>query len=235
MDHFHGRRVLTLAICLWVAGVVGCAQQGVAKSWSLWPFGGKTSDVVPGIPSPAERTVRLKDIAKRASSFSPAEQEKIASELAAVYRQEDDPLIRAELLRTLTHFRTEAAGAVLRTGMSDSNVDVRIAACKAWGKRRDEEAVALLSRALGSDVDIDVRLAAAEALGETGQASAQVALGQALQDRDPAMQFRVVSSLRKVSDKDFGNDVNRWRQYAAGEMPAPEKPVSVAERFRRMF
>lgn len=235
MDKSSAKRVLTLVLCLWAAGAAGCARQGVAKSWSIWPFGGKTSDVVPGIPSPAERVARLREVAKKASSYSPDEQERIARELAAVYRQEDDPQIRAELVRTLSAYHAEAATSVLRTALNDSVADVRIAACKAWGTRRDEEAVALLSRTLGSDGDIDVRLAAAEALGETGQREATAALGQALEDRDPAMQFRVVSSLRKVSDQDFGNDVTQWRQYVRGEMPASEKPVSVGQRFRRMF
>jgi len=49
------------------------------------------------------------------------------------------------------------------------------------------------------------------------------------------MQYLAVSSLRKVSDQDFGNDVNQWRQYVKGETPTPSKPVSIVERIRQMF
>lgn len=235
MDGFLTERLKVAILLVGMATVAGCAPQGRARSASLWPFGGKTTDVVPGVPSPAERTALLRSLAEQSATAGPTEQENIASQLAAVYRQEDDPLIRAEIVRTLSGYRSEAANSLLRAALNDSNADVRVAACRVWGARKDEEAVALLSRALGSDVDVDVRLAAAEALGETGLPAAVPALGQALEDRDPAMQYRAVASLRKVTGQDLGNDVNRWRQYVKGELPTSEKPVSVVERFRRMF
>lgn len=228
MAGFLGKRGMTWVVCLWAAGLGGCAGPS-----GIGPFAKKTSDVVPGIPSPAERIALLREVSKKAAS--PEKQEQMARELEAVYRQEDDPIIRAEIVRTLANFQAESAVAVLQTAVNDANGDVRIAACKAWGNRRDEEAITQLSRVLGSDTDVDVRLAAAEALGETGQARAVSALGQALDDRDPAMQYRAVASLKKVSDQDLGDDVDRWRQYVKGELPGPQKPVSVAERFRRMF
>jgi HEAT repeat protein len=223
-----GKCVRTLVVALWAAGLSGCAGSGWADA-----FASKTSDVVPGVPSPAERIALLREVGKK--SFSSEEQERIAGELAAVYREENDPLIRVEIVRALGGYQAEAAVSVLRTALNDANGDVRIAACKAWGRRQDEEAVAQLSRVLGSDTDIDVRLAAAEALGETGQPGAVAALGQALEDRDPAMQYRAVASLREVSGEDFGSDLQQWREYVKGELPRPRKPVSVVERFRRMF
>lgn len=230
-----GNCVLAVVVGLSLAGMTGCAGTGASKPWSIWPFNEKTTDVVPGVPSPAERIKLLREVTNNAAKASPDEQQRVSRELADVYRQEEDPLIRAEIARALAGYPTEAAASVLRTALNDANTDVRIAACKAWGRRRDEEAVSQLSRVLGSDVDIDVRLTAAEALGETGNRAAVTALGQVLEDRDPAIQYRAVSSLRKVGDQDFGNDVERWRAYAKGESPGPEKPVSVVERFRRMF
>lgn len=232
MAGFLGKCVMTVGIGLGMAALSGCAGPGWADSWS-WPLAGKTSDVVPGVPSPAERIALLRQVGKKKGS--PEEQARIARELEAVYRQEEDPLIRVEIVRALAGFRGEGADSVLRTALNDANGDVRIAACMAWGKRRDEEAVAELSRVLGSDTDADVRLAAIEALGETKQPAAVAALGQALEDRDPSMQYRAVASLRQVSDQDLGNDVERWRHYVKGESPGPQKPVSVVERFRRMF
>jgi hypothetical protein len=42
-------------------------------------------------------------------------------------------------------------------------------------------------------------------------------------------------SLRKATGESFGNDVNRWRQYVAGEVPKRSEVPSLAERFRRML
>ncbi len=92
-----------------------------------------------------------------------------------------------------------------------------------------------LQEALGSETDADVRLAAARALGQTGDAGAVPALGTALEDRDPAMQYRAVSSLRQVAPQDQGNDVDRWRAYIKGEPPPPAKPFSLTEKLRSMF
>ena len=51
----------------------------------------------------------------------------------------------------------------------------------------------------------------------------------ALLDRDPAMQFAGVQSLRQASGEDLGNDVQAWRQYVASLTPAGERSVSIAE------
>ena len=72
-------------------------------------------------------------------------------------------------------------------------------------------------------------------LSEAGDPASVGALGQALEDRDPAMQYAAVQSLRDVTDRDFGNDVSRWRQFVAGKQPEPPRSISVAERFRRLF
>jgi hypothetical protein len=39
-------------------------------------------------------------------------------------------------------------------------------------------------------------------------------LARALEDADPAVQYRAVASLKKVSGRDLGNDVNAWREWA---------------------
>jgi hypothetical protein len=58
------------------------------------------------------------------------------------------------------------------------------------------------------------------------------ALGVALEDPDPAMQYRAVNSLRAISGRDLGNDVQQWRLYVKGQLP--EEPT-FAERLRRLF
>ena len=124
---------------------------------------------------------------------------------------------------------------MLEATLDDPDADVRAAACEAWGTRPGADATEVLVRTLASDVDIDVRLAAARALGQTGDPAAIEALGHALEDRDPAMQYRAIESLREITGEDFGNDANRWRQYVRGETPDPPQPVSLAERLAPWF
>jgi len=119
--------------------------------------------------------------------------------------------------------------------LSDPDAEVREAACEAWGKQPGAETVAVLGGVLTGDIDLDVRLAAARALGRSKDPAAVTVLGEALEDRDPAMQYRAMLSLRKVTGKDFGVDVNRWQQYVRGETPKTEEPFSMAERFGKMF
>src|SRR5439155_15505188 len=121
--------------------------------------------------------------------------------------------LRAEMLRTLAAVPAAAAEPILKAGLKDSDPDVRIASCHAWGQRRTPEAVQLLSDMLTGDSNLDVRLAAARALGQTHDEQAVAALGQALDDSNPAMQYRAVQSLKAVTKRDFGNDVEAWRQY----------------------
>ncbi|NLE38267.1 MAG: HEAT repeat domain-containing protein [Pirellulaceae bacterium] len=187
------------------------------------------------IKSPHERMVEYREMAKQGPSHAPEEQQRIAGQLAGEFRAENDPLIRAQIVRTLSKFRVGEADGVLRDAMEDSSLDVRIAACQVWGDCGSPEAVELLGRRIASDTNTDVRLAAARALGETRDQAAVAKLGVALDDSDPALQYRAVLSLRRLTGENLGNDVNRWRQYVKGEPIAPVEPISIAERLRQMF
>ena len=158
----------------------------------------------------------------------------MSAQLAYEVRTEDDPLIRTQIVRTLAAFETPAASAALAASLNDPNSDVRIAVCESLASRGDAEAVRTLSAALASDTDIDVRLAAARALGETGDPAAIRGLAVGLEEDDPAIQYRVVQSLRKLSPQDFGNDVPAWREYLASGAPPP-KTASLWSRIRRPF
>ncbi|NQT16284.1 MAG: HEAT repeat domain-containing protein [Planctomycetes bacterium] len=232
MCKFRGNLLVVVALC---CGSVGCADMNRSGRGGLWPFGGQKSDIVPGVISPAERISVLRKMGEKASWAEPAEQERISAELAAAFPNEADPLIRIEIIRALAEYGTTTAESMLAAALDDSDADVRLAACQAWGSRGGSAATANLSRVIGSDVDTDVRLAAIQALGEVGDSTSVAVLGEALEDRDPAMQYAAVQSLREVTEEDFGNDVVRWRQYVKGEPPSPAESISIAERFRRLF
>ena len=228
----HAKRLLLLVFLAGLAGWIGCAG---SKPGAIWSFNRNKTDFVPGIVPPSQRVDTLRKLGQKASQADLAEQQTISADLAAVYQREEDPLIRAEIVHAAGGYRTEPATSVLELALRDSDSDVRLAACEALGKHRGAEAVGILTTALSSDMDIDVRMAAARALGETEDPAAVAPLGRILEERDPALQHQAVVSLRKCSDEDFGNDVNRWHQYVRGETPDPPKSISVAERIKRFF
>jgi HEAT repeat protein len=230
MTGASGRQLL-----FWLCGFMvvmggGCADLDL-PSWV--PFQGPAADQVPGVVPPAERKAELLKLSEQAAKSSAEERQRISQQLAESIKTEKDPLIRMEIIRTLGRYPGPASDAMLTAAMSDPEARVRIVACEAWGKRGDAQAVKLLSDALRGDVESDVRLAAARALGETKNQAAVATLGTALDDSDPAMQYRAVLSLKQVTGKDLGNDVTRWQQYVKGE--TPKTTPSVAERFFSWF
>lgn len=224
------RRALGCGLLLVLAGCSGGVDGALARL-KHEPI----TDVVPGVPSPAERMAALEKIRDVADNADPAERERLAGQLAAGYADETDPTIRAEIVRTATGYRNAATAETVRKALGDADAGVRIAACEALGQWKDAEAANLLAGALASDTDTEVRLAAIAALGETHQKSAVTALADSLEDRDPAIQYRAVEALREITGEDLPNDVNQWRLYVRGEIPPKSEPVSVVQRFLGMF
>lgn len=216
-----------IAVCgLLLASMPACTST-MKPDWSklAWWEKKKETPEGPTVATPQDRINKLHQLAKTASERGPAQLEGESQDMAKVLRKEEDPLIRAEILRTLAVYPTEIASKMLTAGLKDSDRDVRCACCAAWGKRKGHDATRLLAETLASDTDIDVRLAAAKALGETGDPTATEALKQALDNADPAMQYRVVQSLKKLTGKKYGDDVGVWREYLKGNNP-PEPSLS---------
>jgi HEAT repeat protein len=118
--------------------------------------------------------------------------------------------------------------------MEDPDERVRMAACAAWRQRGGPEAVELLGVRYRSDREIDVRLRALRELGQLGDKEAIPVLAKALEDPDPAVQYRAVAALKKVSGRDLGDDVNKWREWAA-DPAGSSAEWSIAEEFRKLF
>lgn len=211
----------------------GCHEIMDLPAWV--PGGGPVSDDLPGVVTPGQRMARLRKLAEESSWRNAADRQLIARDLAAAYDEESDEVLRAEIVRTLSKYPGPEAEHVLRKAIVDPAAEVRLAACDGLARVVNPEAAALLIQTLESDVDKDVRLAAARTLGKSKNPAALSALGKALDDPDPAMQYRAVLALREVTGEDLGDDVNRWRQYVKGQPPQPAQPVSIAEKLRRLF
>ena len=201
------------ALCALVAAA-GCAP---------WSNEEGRSGRVSGVISPTEQIKDLRDLAKTAAAKNSYEKQMIEQQLAGRYQARAGPADprpdRPHLGRISgSGFRRGPPGAV-----KDADNDVRMAACDSWGKRGPPRRPPTLAGVLNSDVDHDVRLAAARAMAQSHEQVAIVALGGALEDKDPAMQYRAVLSLREITGQDLGNDVNKWREYAKTQPVPPDQ------------
>lgn len=224
--------VLSL-IAIALVSATGCT--GVSMPRWARKIAGNKEDVDPrGNLAPYKVVDALrKDRGELASAPVDRQQAK-AAELAAMYKNESDPLVRSEIIRTVAKCGSPDAGTTLTAALQDNERDVRIAACEAWADHGGPQAVPSLSGVLRQDRSADVRMAAARALGRMKGPEVVQALGRSLDDptemmQDPAMQFRLVQSLRESTGKDFGDSANAWREHLQGGAP-PE--ISTTQRMK---
>jgi HEAT repeat protein len=154
--------------------------------------------------------------------------------LAKSMLEEHDPRVRCAILETAATFDTPSATAICKGALEDPDERVRMAACSAWATRGGPEAVELLAQRYRTDREVDVRLRALRELGHLGDKGAIPVLAKALEDPDPAAQYRAVGALKKVSGRDLGDDVNKWREWAA-DPDGSSAEWSIAEGFRQIF
>jgi HEAT repeat protein len=223
---------LVLLACLAALALAGCAGSGSRSGPPGLALFGKPQPSGPRIETAADRIKALGESAKRIDGMPPDEQQRLAAELSQKLASEPEPLVRGHILRTLAVLDAPAAEPPMRAAMHDPDPDVRVACCDAWARRGGPQALDVLAEAVRSDADNDVRLAAARALGDLNDPQAVAALAPVLEDENPALQYRAVQSLKRVTGENFGNDVNAWRQYVQGERP---QTPSFATRLRQWF
>jgi HEAT repeat protein len=212
------------------------AQPGCAKRFGgAWPFGeDQTALLKKWGPVPVQRIEAMQEREQKVAKGTPQEKEAFTADLAKQIQNETDCNVRMAIVGMMAKFDTPSANAVLYAGLKDPEVDVRVACCEAWGKHPCPEATRILAETLSGDTDHDVRLAAAKALASAGDKEAVAALGTALEDSDPSMQYIAVDSLKTVTGKNLGNDVNAWRQFAKQPDP-PLREKSIAARVKDVF
>lgn len=215
-QRFPGR-CLSIAACLLLA--TGCrALSNVPLLRGLAPEKPVPPEIVARYgPTAGQRIQEVDRLGKAARKASPDRQQIIAETLAQQIREEKVPTVRLHIVNAIQNCRTPMASSVLRAALDDEDIDVRIAACKAWGKVGGPEAVELLGRTVGDDgAELEVRLAATSALANVKHPRAVQALGLAIQDRqDPALQYRAAQSLQQVTGVRHGNNLVAWRNYVS--------------------
>ena len=186
-------------------------------------------------PTYHQQVSDLRHLARNSARMTPAEQQRWSKHLSAMAAEEENSALQIEVIRTLASFPTAITAATLRNATTSGDAGVRMAAAAAWGRLGGPEAIEQLATLIGSDTDPDVRLAATRELGRFSDAAAIKALGIALDDDSPALQYRAMRSLRLATGRNYGNSVPAWRIFVQGGDPGPEKTPSVAERVRGLF
>lgn len=221
--------VRSVAVGLALVASAGCA------AWS--PFAGQQKAAREREkygPTADQRIKQFATDAKAVASQSDADRAAFTARLATAMLEEHDPRVRCGMLEVAATFDDASALAICRGALQDPDERVRLVACSVWGKRGGPEAVELLAVRYRSDTELDVRLRALRALGDCRDQTAVPVLAKALEDADPAVQYRAVAALKQVSGRDFGNDVNRWREWAA-DPEGSNVEWSIAEGFRKLF
>jgi hypothetical protein len=218
--------------------LVGVAILAGCSSWKPMSFAGLDDKAVENREKyGATADQRIKELEAEAKTAEAGPQHArlaFTRTLVDTMLEEHDPRVRSAIVNLAAGFDTAAATAICTGGLNDPDERVRMAACSAWARRGGPEAVQLLAARSQADSELDVRLRAIRELGELKDKDAIPALAKALEDPDPAMQYRAVGSLKKVSGRDLGDDVNKWRAWAADPDGSGED-WSIAEAFRKLF
>ena len=184
-------------------------------------------DTLSGVISPTERIKDLRDLAQNAATKNPTEKQMIAQQLAGDFQHEHDPLIRAQIVRTLAVYPGPLSDAVLHQAVKDPDNDVRTADCESWGQRGNADAAGTLAGILNSDTDHDVRIAAVRRWPMRTNRSPSWRWPAPWRTRTRQCRYCAVVSLREITGQDMGNDVNKWRDYCKDQPPQ----ASTAEPF----
>ena len=139
-------------------------------------------------------------------------------------RLDNDYLVRATAIRSLNRSRdrSPAAMALYVRSLDDSNIPVRLEACKALGHMPTDDATQPLLRILNRpDEDKDVRIAAADALRHYKTIEVARTLVSLLSDRDFGIAWTAHHSLKALTGKDLRYDETAWLAYLTG----PDKPL----------
>jgi len=237
----------TIKMLLPVLGSVlllsGCAvdNQTIAKL----PLFSARSDRIPGLDPPHERTKLIREKGKKGATASAEEREILVAQLVHEYQTSPDPNMRREAVDALAMIPHPQRDRFLQEILQDPNPFVRLSALESLSNTFSgdpAELQALLITRMKTDPDKDVRLAAVRILGDItpkdkergGRNNPVVSeLGNLLQDRVPAVRYEAMQSLRKITGKDYGDDIHRWLEYLRylnGEVPNVPAERSFSEK-----
>jgi hypothetical protein len=177
----------------------------------------------------SERQAEVRLLRSQISGMTSDEQMLWVSKLAQVYDYETSPELRRDAVLALGATQHPDAEAPLIRACSDKNDKVRMAACKAMAGRDSAASSQMLASVAQSDKNMSVRLAAIRSLGTYQSDDAKAVLRKSLDEKSPALQYEATVALKEMTGRDFGGNVENWRQFMDGQT-VEERTMTLAER-----
>ena len=224
----------------------GCAVEN--EHLAKLPLFEAKSDKIPGLDPPHLRKKIIREKGTKGATATEAEREILIAQLVHEYQSSPDPNMRREAVDALAKIPHPQRDRYLLEILQDENPFVRLSALEALGKTYSgpkEDWLALLIDRMKTDTDKDVRVASVRILGNVGPKDTTsdsyrtvvLELGNLLYDKVPAVCYESMQSLQKITNKDYGNDINRWAQfirYVKGEVPDLPAERTFAEKMPRI-
>lgn len=224
--------LLLLLAGVFTLSFVAC---GCTISGKLFPKKPPQDEIISsrGIVAPREKLARWREMANKARN--PAERQVAIAHLHAAFSSEADPQLRGEILRLLERVEGGLNAAILQEAAKDPDPNVRRELCRITARHQSPLGLSILGQLALEDPDRDVRLAAIKALGQYRDPQATQVLGRVLRDRDPAVQYFAVQSLKSNTHQDFGLDIDRWEAFVMSNRAAVDQRPSIATKPRSTY
>jgi hypothetical protein len=220
---------LTFAVFL-----TGCATEN--EHLAKLPLFEAKSDRIPGLQSPRDRVKQIRLKGEKGAKAKDEEKEILVAQLMVEYRTCPDMNMRREAVDALAKIKHSKRDEYMLEILKDSDALVRIAALEAIGTSFEGgtgQLAAFLIDKMQHDTDKDVRLTAVRLLGQKfpyafkerpEHITVERSLCEMLNDKVPAVRYETMQSLHRVTGKDYGNNINRWLEYAQSKTLSAEPP-----------
>lgn len=209
-----------LALGMWSIALSGCAKGALWRLGYLSPQARQQwadeEKIAKSWPTVRAEMTALVDQAKVSS---PADQQRVATRLSEMIQKDDRVLVRLHATQLLGELSPEVAMSAVAAATQDREPDVRVAACRVFGKMKTEDALTQLNSIMQRDEQPDVQIAAVRAMGQFKSQRAAQLLRYALESEQPAMQLAAADSLKLITGQKFGNDIPKWQDHVASLGP----------------
>jgi hypothetical protein len=176
----------------------------------------------------SERIEEITLLKSRLPNMEPNEQANWANLLEKLVKSDPSPEMRSLACQTIANIPGETAMRALNSASVDSSEKVRLMACAGLQTRGSEDARnMLLTIASNTKETPSVRRAAIVSLANfKNDEEVKTALARLLDDKSPALQYQTALSLRTITGRDYGGDIQSWRDFMGGkDVPEPEKSL----------
>jgi len=217
------RRYFALAFLITFAlGSEGCSQYIGTTSTSFLRRIREEDD-------PNIRFIAYSKLANPNCYETAAQKAEAVKTLVSTFDKRSEPVAsRAVILQTLGALGDPAARDLVLRATNDPEPILRVQACRALGKVGKPEDATVLARVMATDTLEDCRIAAIDALGDLRPNDPRIhrVLVTGMQHDDPATRLAALTTLRKISGKDYGVEAVAWQtQFLKEPLDSPGKPA----------